>query len=191
MEKETIRRIFKRIPKLSTERLLLRKIDKKYAEDVYEYASLPEVTRYLLWEAHKDPAYSREYVNYLQGLYREGSFYDWGIVLRESGRLIGTCGFTRFDFENDSAEVGYVLHKDHWGSGLAAEALAEVLKFGFCELGLQRIEGHYMAENGASRRVMEKNGMTFEGILRNSLLVRGHYVDVGICAILREDYLLK
>ena len=100
MEKEKISRIFKRIPKLSTERILLRKIEKKYAKDVYEYARHPEVTRFLLWDAHKDPTYSRDYVNYLQGLYREGSFYDWGIVLRDGGHLIGTCGFTRFDFEN-------------------------------------------------------------------------------------------
>jgi ribosomal-protein-alanine N-acetyltransferase len=126
----------------------------------------------------------------LQGLYREGSFYDWGVILRDSGHLIGTCGFTRFDFENSSAEVGYVLHKDHWGKGIAAEALKAVLQFGFCELGLQRIEGRFMTKNEASRRVMEKNGMTFEGILKGAVFVRGNYVDVGVCAILREDYLL-
>ena len=59
-------------------------------------------------------------------------------MLRTSHRMIGTCGFVRFDEENESAEVGYVLHPDYWGQGLAAEALREVLSFGFDRLELHR-----------------------------------------------------
>ncbi len=191
MKKETITRIFRHIPRLRTERLLLRRIEREDAPDVYSYASLAEVTRFLLWDPHPSLAYSKAYVDYLQSVYREGSFYDWGVTLLESGRLIGTCGFTSFDFENHSAQIGYVLHTDQHGKGLATEAVGAVLDFGFRKLKLQRIEGRYMEENLASRRVMEKNRMRFEGILRNAVCVRGEYVNVGVCSILRDEFFAK
>ena len=191
MKKETIARIFRHIPRLRTERLLLRRIEREDTADVYSYASLPEVTRFLLWEPHSSLAYSKGYVDYLQSVYREGSFYDWGVILLDSGRQIGTCGFTSFDFENHSAQIGYVLHTDHHGKGIATEAVGAVLDFGFRKLKLQRIEGRFMEENLASRRVMEKNRMQFEGILRNAVYVRGEYVNVGVCSILRDEFFMK
>ena len=63
-----------------------------------------------------------------------------------------------------------------------------MLRFGFEELGLHRIEAKYIKENERSRHVMEKVGMTFEGILRESMLVKGNYVDVGICSILQSEW---
>ncbi|MBQ7377225.1 MAG: GNAT family N-acetyltransferase [Clostridia bacterium] len=191
MKKETIARIFRHVPRLRTERLLLRRIEREDATDVYSYASLPEVTRFLLWEPHPNLSYSKTYVDYLQDVYRAGSFYDWGVILLDSGHLIGTCGFTSFDFENNSAQIGYVLHSEHHGKGIATEAVSAVLDFGFRKLKLQRIEGRYMEENHASRRVMEKNGMHFEGILRNAVCVRGEYVNVGVCSILRDEFFAK
>ena len=68
------------------------------------------------------------------------------------------------------------------------EALARVLRFGFEELDLHRIEAKYITENERSRHVMEKAGMTFEGIFRESMLVKGAYVNVGICSILRSEW---
>jgi ribosomal-protein-alanine N-acetyltransferase len=62
------------------------------------------------------------------------------------------------------------------------------MRFGFEELGLNRIEARYMVGNDASRRVMEKLGMAFEGISRSEILVDGTYRDVGRCAILREEF---
>ena len=102
--------------------------------------------------------------------------------------MIGTCGFTSFDFENNSAEVGYVLNSGYWHFGLAPEALFEVMKFGFMILGLHRIEARYIVGNENSRRVMEKLGMRFEGVSRESMFVKGKYVSVGKCAILRSEF---
>ena len=102
--------------------------------------------------------------------------------------MVGTCGFTSFNCSADSAEVGYVLNPDYWGKGIATEALRCVLKFGFEELKLHRIEAKFIEENKRSLRVMEKVGMTFEGVCREGMLIKGKYVNVGICSILRSEW---
>ena len=102
--------------------------------------------------------------------------------------MIGTAGMTRIDAENRVGEVGYVLSREFWHRGLATEALAVILSFAFHELSLHRVEARFFAGNTASLRVMEKNGMTFEGYWRDALLVKGAYRTVGVCAMLEEEY---
>ena len=68
------------------------------------------------------------------------------------------------------------------------EAAKRVLQFGFSVLGLHRIEARYMVENTPSRQVMKKLGMTFEGVKRSSMLVKGLYRDIGTCAILANEF---
>ena len=161
------------------------------AKDMFEYSRMPEVTQYLLWQPHTEISQTIDYLEYLQTRYRVGDFYDWGVVLKETGKFIGTCGFTTLDFTNNSAEVGYVLNRDYWGHGFAPEALMRVLRFGFMELNIHRIEARYMTPNAQSRRVMEKCGMSFEGVRRSSLYVKGSYRDIGTCSILSEEYIRK
>lgn len=191
MTREEIIRIFKNIPELETERLLLRRMQKSDADDMYDYAKRPDTTRYLTWNPHPDRKFSYQYLVYLQQKYKQGDFHDWAVVERESGRMIGTCGFTRFDYGNEAAEVGYVINPDFHGRGYATEALRRVIRFGFDYLNIHRIEAKYMEDNAASRRVMEKCGMTFEGIRRDSLWIKGGFVNVGICSILRPEYNLN
>ena len=189
MEKAEILACFKDPPILRTKRLLLRKLLKSDAVDMFEYSRDPNVTKYLLWEPHDSLKYTARYLAYLQGRYRVGEFYDWAVIDRRTMKMIGTCGFTSFDFHNNSAEVGYVLNPSFWHHGIAAEALNEVLHFAFVILGLNRVEARYMVGNNGSRRVMEKVGMTFEGVLRGAVYAKGRYVSVGVCSILRGDYL--
>jgi ribosomal-protein-alanine N-acetyltransferase len=102
--------------------------------------------------------------------------------------MIGTCGFTRFDYPNDCGEIGYVLNSAYHGQGIATEVVSKIIEFGFCRLELNRIEAKYMVGNEASRRVMEKNDMTFEGIQRQRMLVKGQYRDIGVCALIKSDF---
>ncbi len=209
MMQTEIQRIFRDPPILETPRLTLRRMRKADAKDMYEYACQSRVTRYLLWREHDDLNYTTRYLSYLQSRYRQGEFHDWAIVLREPGseglssslasvffdkaelvrgKMIGTCGFTRFMPDHKAAEVGYVVNPAYWGQGIAPEAVRAVLQFGFTELHLHRIEARYMVGNDASRRVMEKVGMTFEGVARDCMFVKGNFVSVGTCAILRDEY---
>ncbi len=189
MNRNAIYRIFSRIPVLRTPRLVLRRMVPEDARDMYEYARRRDVTEYLTWYPHRDVRYTHDYLEYLEGRYAAGDFFDWAVTLRESGKMIGTCGYTSFDFEHDSGETGYVLNPEYRGHELIPEALHAVMKFGFEELLLNRIEAHYIVGNEASRRVMEKVGMRYEGISRGAMLIKGSYRDIGTCAVLREDFL--
>jgi ribosomal-protein-alanine N-acetyltransferase len=188
MKKENLFRIFSHMPELETERLRLRAAKVSDAEDMYAYARDPEVTKYLLWRPHPDKDYTRAYLEYLAGRYRIGAHYEWVMISKETGRMIGTCGFAHIDPPNNSAELGYVLNPAYRGQGLVVEAARRVMEFGFSTLSLHRIEARYMAENLPSRRVMEKLGMRFEGIRREAMLVKGLYRDIGVCAILRNEF---
>ena len=103
--------------------------------------------------------------------------------------MIGTCGFTALDFNHNVAEVGYVINPKYHNRGIATEALRRVMDFGFMELNAHRIEAKYMIGNDASRRVMEKCGMTFEGVRRSSMFVKGKYRDIGICSLISDEYM--
>ena len=188
MKKEKIYRVFSHLPELTTERLTLRRMMVLDTDDMYEYACRPDVTKYLTWHPHPDREYTREYLEYLGNRYSAGMFYDWAVIYEPDCKMIGTCGFTSFNCSSDSAEVGYVLNPEYWGKGIAVEALKRVLAFGFEDLGLHRIEARFMDGNDRSRRVMEKAGMTFEGILREAMLVKGAYVSVGVCSILESEW---
>ena len=188
MKKESVFKIFSNMPTLYTERLSLRMMHPIDAEDMFDYARRPEVTKYLLWREHTDIEYTRDYLNYISGRYALGSFFDWALIDRESRRMIGTCGFTRIDTANNSAEIGYVLNPDFHRRGFGSEAVRRVLKFGFEELGLQRIEARFMQENEASLALMKSVGMTFEGYMRDLMLVKGKYRTIGVSSILRSEY---
>ena len=188
MKKDMIYRLFSHIPTLETDRLTLRGMRVSDAQDMYEYARRPSVTEYLTWEPHTSMEETRQYLTYVGQRYRTGDFYDWSVVDKETGHMIGTCGFTSFNCPADSAEIGYVLSPVYQGRGLGTEAVRRVLRFGFEELNLHRIEAHFIEGNAASRRLMERVGMTFEGFAREAMKIKGKYRTIGTCAILRGEF---
>lgn len=191
MKREDIYRVFSNIPTLQTERLNLRRLMVADAEDMFEYSKNKEVTEYLTWDAHPDVMYTREYLEYLGGHYNIGDFFDWAVVLVGEDKMIGTCGFTRFDYNNNSGEIGYVINPAYWGQGIAQEAVNAVMDFGFETLNLHRIEAKFIMGNTASMRVMEKSGMQFEGYSREAMLIKGEYKTIGVFSILKDEFLHK
>lgn len=188
MRKENLYRIFSHMPTLETERLILRPMSVADTADMYEYAKNEEVTRYLLWSPHQSAEHTRRYLELVAARMRVGAYREWAVALRETDRMIGTCGFANIDCANNCGELGYVLNPAYRGQGFAPEAARRVLRFGFDVLGLHRIEARYMVGNDASRRVMEKIGMKEEGVRRGAMLVKGVYRDIGTYAILVNDY---
>lgn len=185
MKEDAVKDLFDKMSMIHTPRLALRRLQPQDARDMYEYASLPEITRFLLWEPHPDLAYTKRYLAYVQGRYRMGDFYDLAVILRDTGKMIGTCGFVRFDDASHSAEVGYVLNPAYHRRGYGTEALSAILHFGFSQLRLHRIEARFMKENVASRRLAEKCGMQFEGIHRDMLMIKGQYRDIGFMSAIQ------
>lgn len=176
-------------PVLEGKRIILRKITKTDVQDMHQYSARPEVTKYLLWHPHESLSYTKRYVEEVLRQYKAHNFFDFAVVSKDTGHMIGTCGFTSLDAYNHAGEIGYVLSPDYWGRGYATEAVDMILRFAFCNLGLHRVEARYMPQNVASRHVMEKCHMQFEGIKREGMYIKGVYQDVGTCAILRNEYL--
>lgn len=188
MQREKLIKIFSDIPTLKTERLTLRALRRTDSQDMHEYAADPSVTEFLLWSPHTSVSYTWEYLKYVENRYAVGDFYDWAVIESESGKMIGTCGFASIDTVNNSAQIGYVLNPAYHRQGIAVEAAKEVMRFGFDTLGLHRIEARFMQGNDASRKVMEKLGMTFEGFARDSMFVKGKYRTIGTCSITENDF---
>ena len=178
---------FSSLPVLQTERLILRPLRGKDAADIYAYASDPEVARYVLWEPHRSVAETRSYIRYIRALYRRGLPASWGVVHRETGRVIGTIGFMWFSDVNCSAEVGYSFSRAFWNAGYATEALHAVISSVFSSLPLHRLEAQHDVRNPASGRVMEKCGMRKEGLLRQRVKNKDEFIDTVLWSVLRSD----
>ena len=101
--------------------------------------------------------------------------------------LIGTVGLRDIDPEHSQAELGFWIGHQWWGNGYAREAAAEVIRFGFESLALNRIFAHHMLRNPASGQVLQAVGMRREGILRQRVQKWGVYEDVVLYATLRDE----
>ena len=116
-----------------------------------------------------------------------GRATNFAIRLLPDPVLIGCAGLRDIDQEHLQAELGFWIGRDWWGHGYASEAAAEVLRFGFEELGLNRICAHHMARNPAAGQVLLHIGMQREGLMRERVRKWGVYEDVILYAMLRAD----
>ena len=179
------------MPILETDRLILRKLTMRDAQDIYSYSRDPVVAKHVLWDAHTSIYDTRGYLRFMLRKYRMGEPASWGIEWKATRQVIGTVGFMWINYENSSAEVGYSLSRKFWNQGIMTEALAEIIRYGFTSLNLNRIEAQHETDNPASGAVMRKCGMVKEGTLRQRLLNKGKFVDVDLYSILRKEYKLK
>jgi ribosomal-protein-alanine N-acetyltransferase len=186
-----VKNTFAEVPTLSTERLTLCKITEEHAQDMYEYSCDPDVTRYLTWSCHSNPSQTLRYIKLLQKKYADGPFNDWGIVLKEHGKFIGTCGYTSFDFDAAQAEMGYVIAKPYWGKGYAAEALKCAMQYAVENFGIKGFHAKHMEGNDASGKVMQKCGMKFEGMYKHSMFIKGEFKNIVVYRCTSEEFLDK
>ena len=182
-------KLFLKMPEMESERLKFRSIKKKDVNDIFEYASDPRTSKFLMWDPHDSLEYTKKFIEIVLSNYKSGEYNDWAIVLKDSKKMIGTCGLTRIDERNGVVEIGYVISPDYWGMGIATEAAKKIVKFAFDELGANRVEARFLYGNEGSLAVMKKIGMKFEGYFREALFVKGKYRTVGVSAILRKDYI--
>ncbi len=174
---------------LETPRLILRDFKKSDLKAVHAYSSLEEVARYLVWGPNT-LAQSKEAI---EGFLDDQNaqtrdIFDLAVTLKPKRELIGGAGMRIIDRDNLTGELGYTLHPDYWGYGLAVEAARALLEAGFNALGLQRIVAVCDQRNKASARVMERLGMRREGVFRGSKVIQGHWRDEFLYAILAEDF---
>jgi len=175
---------------LETSRLILRRFTTDDAEDVYRnWASDPEVTRFLTWPCHSSPEASRAVLEQWAAQYADGDYFQWAISLKKTGHVIGSIAAVKIDMEIGSAEIGYCLSRSYWGQGIMPEALIAVMQYLFCEVEINRICACHDVNNPKSGRVMEKAGMKLEGILRQAGKNNQGICDIVMRSALRREWI--
>ena len=143
---------------LETPRLILRPWQEKDAEDLFTYASDPEIGPPAGWPPHTSAENSREIIRKVLSVPE-----TYAVCLKESGKPIGSISLQRKDLAelDDELELGYWIGKPFWGQGLIPEASREMLRHAFEDLGMNRVFCGYYDGNVKSRRVQEKLGFVY------------------------------
>ena len=169
---------------IETERLILRKSTKNDVLDMLEYASDDDTVKFLDWVGAKtEEEMLAGIINYHWS--RPGI---WAIELKKNRKCIGTIDI-RIEPEHDKASFGYVLNRNYWNKGYMTEVLSVIIKFCFENLNLNRVEASHYIGNEASGKVMEKCGMTFEGVSIQGVKIKGVFRDVARYGITKEQWL--
>ena len=169
-------------PIVETERFTLRGFASEDLDRLAEMLGDPAVMRYMPGDEPWPREAAEKELNGIMGHWDRHGYGRWAVVDREGGGVIGWCGLG-FLPEIGETEVAYLLDKDYWNRGIATEAARISLRHGFEEAGLGRIIALAFPKNGASRRVMEKIGMAYEGMIHIWRL------DLVIYSIVRDAYL--
>jgi RimJ/RimL family protein N-acetyltransferase len=180
----------KRFPSLTvaTPRLHVRRLDAEDEGDVAEIFADRQTRRWLPFPTGDGPVDGRAWCTEIAEEAREhGDGDHYAVVRREDGRIVGCLWIRRTDWTARSTEVSYAIAPHARGFGVAAEAVDALAIALILELGFQRIELRVAPGNLASRRVAEKAGFTYEGVLRNAGHVHGERVDVEAWSLVAAD----
>jgi ribosomal-protein-alanine N-acetyltransferase len=173
-----------KLPELRTERLVLRAFETADAPRVQELAGTREVALNTMNIPHPYPPGGAQEWIASQDEKRAQGHVNFAI---DDGELVGCIGL-RVQSELERAEIGYWIGKPFWGRGYATEAAEAIIRYGFEELNLHRIYAGYFSRNEKSARIMIKNGMKYEGTLRQHVKKWDEFVDVVYYGILRDEW---
>ncbi len=149
---------------LETERLLLRRFTESDVANLHDLDGDPEVMRFVNGgrPVPRDVIRDETLPRFLRAYERFEGFGVWATIERSTEEFVGWFEFyPRKDADPDEVELGYRLRRSAWGKGYATEGSRALIRKGFTELGVQRVVAETMVVNAASRRVMEKAGLTY------------------------------
>ena len=175
-------------PELRTPRLRLREFRADDAEALYAVHSDPRVMRYWSFPAWTRLEQAHSKVADILDQRARGAVFVWAVADAGSDRVIGSIAAFSVDRAQARAEIGYSLHADWHGRGLAQEALRAVLGFLIDELALARIEADIDPRNAASCRLVERLGFVREGLLRERWRVAGEVSDTALYGLLAPEF---
>ncbi|WP_339740194.1 GNAT family N-acetyltransferase [uncultured Sunxiuqinia sp.] len=172
-----------------TNRLFLEEISWDDLPLVHVLHSIPELDEYNTLGIPKDLEETKKVIQPAIDDQQKNprSQFCWKIELKSSGQVIGLAGMFPSNDRFRLGEIYYKIHPDFWGNGYATEVAKALVRFGFDELKLHKVEAGVATENIRSVRVLEKIGMTREGLRRKILPIRGAWKDNYHYAILEDD----
>lgn len=144
---------------LETRRLLLRTLTPEDAPDAFAWCGDPRVNKFMIYPLYQNPEDVRKWLETLDPEDPDG--YNYGIVLKETGRLIGSAGMY-YHPEQEAWSFGYNLRFDMWNRGFATEAMGAIIDYVCSQRTVKAIQTEHAVDNPASGRVMEKLGLEFQ-----------------------------
>jgi ribosomal-protein-alanine N-acetyltransferase len=173
--------VFIPFPELKTDRLLLRRIIHDDAPEIFFFRSNENILQFIGKEPATTLKDAQDYIHMIDDGIEKNETIMWGIVLKENpSKLIGTICYWRLQKENYRAEIGYLLHPDHWRKGIMKEAILEIIEYGFHSMKLHSIEARIHTDNTASAAILEATGFIKEGFLKEEFFSRGKFLDTII-----------
>ena len=173
-------------PILETTRLVLRPFALSDAPEVQRFCGDFAVADTTLNIPHPYPdGAAAEFIATHPANYEKGEGVVFALTLKNDQCLIGAMGLD-INKRFRRAEIGYWIGKPFWNQGYATEAGRAVVDFAFTQLGLHKIVGTYLTRNPASGRVMQKIGLTQEGLLRSHVIKWDCLEDIVTCGIVRS-----
>ena len=177
---------FTPFPEIKTPRLLLRRMTPKDASVILTLRSNENIMKYIDRERTKSLTEAKEFLAKIDATIISNNGIMWGIVFKEKPEeLIGNIGFWRLIKEHYRAEVGYMLHPDHWQKGIMKEALLSVIDFGFDKMNLHSIEANINPGNEASAKILEATGFVKEAYFKEDFYFNGVFGDTIIYSRLK------
>lgn len=175
------------ITTLETPRLLIRPFTVNDYSACFSYLSDPEIALFEAWEPYTTIERAKSFVFSIINNYDKETpdSLEWLIAKKVDHTVIGNCGFQIINYRHKYAEIGFIMSKQFWNKGFSTEAITALLEYGFQELQLHRIEARCHEQNFGSQRVLEKNGFTYEGTMRQRYLSKDVYADIKLYGILK------
>lgn len=177
----------KYIPRLETDRLILRELSKNDIEDLRKWLGREELYTYWGRTANKDEKNPELlFIDQRPNVNRKpSSDFIWGIELKDTNEVIGEIEV--FDIENNRfGMVGYRIAPCLWNTGICTEAMKRVVDFIFSETAIDRLQGNADVRNIGSNKVLKKSGFILEGTIRHGKMV-SNYCDYNIWGLIRDD----
>ncbi|MDR2505891.1 MAG: GNAT family N-acetyltransferase [Oscillospiraceae bacterium] len=181
---------FAPVETIETQRLIMRRFTQADAEEMFlTWARDANVTRYMAWLPHPDIEETRRVIAIWEDAYNHPEKeHNFALVIKDTNKLIGSLGIVPRPC-NASCEIGYCMGVPFWGKGYMTEAALAAVRFCFEAMNAQKVFATHHPDNPASGRVMQKCGMTRDGLLRRDITLPA----VGICdsvnySVLREEW---
>jgi [ribosomal protein S5]-alanine N-acetyltransferase len=177
---------FHPFPTLETERLQLRRITETDINEVFYLRSNEQVMKYLDRLPAKDLNEAMLHFKDVNQDIEANKSITWAICLRGENKMIGYIGVWRMLMEHHRGEIGYVLHPSYWNKGFMREAISAVITYAFETMHLHSLEAIINPENGASAKVLEKQGFIKEGHFKENYFFNGQFLDSVVFSLINK-----
>lgn len=179
-------------PELESERLLLSRIQSTDRDSLFRLFSDETVVEHYDLSAFDDIKQADDLIRLFHSRYESNAGIRWAIRLKDSGDMIGTCGFNSWNQKMQNTVIGYDLMPDFWGKGYAVESVAKIIFAAFDNQlacgSINRVQADTVPGNNASEAVLRRLGFKEEGLRREAGFWKGRFHDLKCFGLLKSEF---